>query len=327
MWAVGVQKAECKVSMKRNYRIYELDYSSFEKLCSRICVNVLGEGFVNFASGKDGGRDGIFNGTAKDLPSSAAPLSGKFVMQAKYTARANASCSEGQFFKTILDKEISKIKRLVDSDELEHYFILTNRTLSAGHEKKIKDKIQSAVPSLSSVTIWGMEKLHLHLDSHRELHEEFGFDQPRTPLNVFPEDLERVISKFRDFIPVKSPEDKGKNKKDFLYVNIDKKNEINGLSDEYCKYIKEDSEKHFQRIMDFLKDPKHGRSEILYSDTALDFKGMIINRRGDFNTFDDVLETIYQESYSKLQQKGVAKRLLKVFIHFIYFNCDIGKKE
>ena len=38
----------------RDYRLYELTYQNFEELCSKICIKVLGEGFVNFAQGKDG---------------------------------------------------------------------------------------------------------------------------------------------------------------------------------------------------------------------------------------------------------------------------------
>lgn len=310
----------------RNYRLYELDDEQFEELCSKICIKILGQGFVNFTKGRDGGKDGKFNGKANSLPSEAAPHEGKFIVQAKHTTNGASSCSDSSFY-TVLKNEIPRIKELKESGELEHYFILTNRKLSGEQEPKILKYINDNVEGLSSVSIWGLDRIHTHLDERRDLHEEFGFNKLRTPLRIDPSDLEGVIKSFREFIPVDDKNGEADNiEEDFLYTYIDKKNEINNLSNEYCEFIREASEKHFTAIREFLIDPKHEVTKELYTDTALDFKGLIIARRGDFDTFDEVIEELYGEAWSQLKEKGVNKRLLKVFIHFMYFNCDIGDK-
>ncbi len=40
----------------------------------------------------DGGRDAFFEGTAQRFPSEAYPWVGAFVIQAKHTEKADASC-------------------------------------------------------------------------------------------------------------------------------------------------------------------------------------------------------------------------------------------
>ena len=166
----------------------------------------------------------------------------------------------------------------------------------------------------------------LFLDDNRDLHEEFGFNRPRSPLNIYPEDLQQVIEEFRKQIP-QDLSKKNIKKESFIYLPTVEKNKVNGLSDNYNEYIQEESEKYFRYLIDFLKNPRNKKYTDLYQDTAFDFKGVIISRRKDYDTFDEVLEEVFAESYSKLKDKGINKKLLKVFIHLMYLNCDIGEKE
>ncbi len=303
------------------YRLEDLNSEQFEELSSEICIKILGEGFVNFASGKDGGRDGKFTGRANSLPSEKKPFEGKFVIQAKHIMSSCASCSDSQF-KSILKREIPKIKKLYENGELEHYFLLTNRKLTGGCEVEIQEQIKKDVPQIKSISIWGKERIHLFLDNNKYLHDKFGLNRPRSPMDIRPEDLIEVVEQFRKQIPKKSNIDTQSREKDFLYTNMEKKNAINGLSDEYYKHIRQDSEKYFQEIGDFLKNPRNEKYRNLYNETAYDFKGVIISRRGDYENFDNILEDIFSKSYLSSN-----KKLLKVFIHFMYFNCDIGDKE
>ena len=107
-------------------------------MCSQVCIKVLGEGFVNFASGKDEGKDGKFEGKANSFPSQNKPYEGKFIIQAKHTTNPIASCSDSQFNK-LLNEEIPKIKNLNEKGELEHYFILTNRKIT-WRDRKLRFK-------------------------------------------------------------------------------------------------------------------------------------------------------------------------------------------
>ncbi len=308
------------------YRLYELNPEQFEELCSEICLKILGAGLINFASGKDGGKDGKFSGKANSFPSEKKTFEGKFIIQAKHTTNVCASCSNNEF-KNIVKKEIPKIEKLYKKGELEHYFLLTNRKLSGGYEAEFQKQINKNIPSITSVSIWGKERIHIFLDNNRHLHKKFGFNSFRSPLNIRPEDLEKVIKGFRDFVPSTKVKDRKKAGKDFNYIKIDRKNLINRLSDEYYQHIKEDSEKDFIYIEEFLQNPRNEKYRKLYNDTAYDFKGVIISERDNFVKFDEILEEIFSESYSKWKEGTVDKRLLKMFIHFMYFSCDIGQKE
>ena len=159
------------------------------------------------------------------------------------------------------------------------------------------------------------------------MYEEFGFNKPRSPLNIHPEDLQKVIEKFREYIPQNISDNKRHKTKDFVYLSTTTKNKINGLSDEYNRYIQEESEKYFHHLINFLKNPRNKKYKDLYEGTVFDFKGIIISRRSDYETFDEILEDIFSEAYSKLKDKGIEKKLLKVLIHLMYLNCDIGEKE
>ena len=47
-----------------DYRLEEINDIKFEELINTICQKILGIGVITFAEGKDGGRDGKFDGTA-----------------------------------------------------------------------------------------------------------------------------------------------------------------------------------------------------------------------------------------------------------------------
>ena len=308
--------------MRSKYRLDELTYDDFQKLCSKICIKILGEGFREFANVKDGGKDGYFEGKANSFPSENQPYEGKFVIQAKHTENPVASC-DTSFKNNFIRTERAKIKRLVEQEGINHYLILTNRKLIADQELDIRTSISEQVSKIQSVSIWGVERITSYLDMNRKLHKEFGFDQPHSPLNIRPDDLIIVIENFGQ--KYKKP---FSNKKipDFLYIRTDKKNEINNLSKEYYDYIKEESEKYFHHIDNFLKNPRNEKYKILYNETAYDFKGSIISERDNYDKFDEILEDVFSTSYDCLKNK-VNKHILRVFIHFMYFNCDIGQKE
>ena len=167
----------------------------------------------------------------------------------------------------------------------------------------------------------------MFLDDNKALYKRFGFNKERSPLNIRPDDLQKVLKEFRKQFPQSTETDKQSIEKDFLYTNIDKKNAINNLSEEYYQYIKENSEKYFYRLEEFLKNPRNTKYRKLYHDTVVDFKGVIISRRGDYDKFDKILEDVFSEAYDNLKEHNIDKTLLRTLIHFMYFTCDIGKKK
>ncbi len=74
----------------KDYLLHTLSPGAFEELVVKICHEILGFGTISFSSGRDGGRDAFFEGTAQRFSSEADPRTGKFVIQTKHTEKADA---------------------------------------------------------------------------------------------------------------------------------------------------------------------------------------------------------------------------------------------
>src|ERR1700722_12888532 len=89
-----------------------LSDEEFEDLVIRICKEILGIAAKTFSPGPDGAKDSWFEGTAQKFPSTTAPWSGKFVIQAKHTRTLNASCADNNFSVNASSVLLKEIKRL-----------------------------------------------------------------------------------------------------------------------------------------------------------------------------------------------------------------------
>jgi len=304
------------------YRLYELNDQQFEDLVCAICTEILGTGTVAFSPGKDGGRDGKFQGKANNFPSKSDPWNGSFIIQAKHTTNPVASYSDSSF-QTILNKEVPKVENLVKSKELEFYLIFANRKLPGGKHQKVIDQFKH-VNGVKDVQIFGNETIKQFLELNPIIWTRLGFDKYDNPLRIHAKDIADVITAF--YTECKSsPSDKS-GAKDFSYPGINTKNKINQLSDEYYNYIQENSMPYFSDITEFLKNPRNENYVEQYYSTADEIKAKLISKRDNFESFDDVFNHLYDLIIG--DNIGLmSRRLANVFLHYMYCDCDIGKKH
>jgi len=281
---------------------------------------ILGMGTIGFSAGKDGGRDARFHGKAEHFPSETQPASGKFVIQAKHTAQPGASCSDSPF-KTIFKKELPKIRKLAKAGELEFYLLFTNRTVTAGTEQSMLKKLLK-VRGVREAWVLGYDPIRQRLDLHPEVWTSLGFDRYEVPFRISPREIQTVVIAFHD--AVTNGSSSFNSASNFNFVAKDRKNRINRLSQAYYDYIQRDSLPHFHRIKEFLEDPRNDRLKALYHDTADELKQKIITFRKDFGTFDEVLTHIRDLTVSGDAELEGKKRLVGVFLHYMYCTCDIG---
>ena len=113
------------------------------------------------------------------------------------------------------------------------------------------------------------------------------------------------------------------------YPGLPRKNEINGLTPAYTEYIRDDSMKHFPAIEQFLKNPRNEALKEKYHAVADELKGQLIVHRKHFTWFDEALEhvAILVRDRSPELQPAPLRRLIKIMIHYMYVNCEIGQKE
>jgi len=309
------------------YALNDLSEAEFEGLVTSICREIFGVAITSFASGPDGGRDAFFEGTAECFPSKAEPAKGKFVIQAKHAQSPVASCSESAFKKTLLNKEIPRVKRLFDEDRLTHYILFTNRKKTGGADEHFVDRINSEA-GVQNAWLRGIEDIESELLANPQIVRNAGLDKLRSPLLFTPEDYRDIIEAlYANRATIENAWDSEHDFKD--YPTLPKKNEINGVSVEYDTHIREDSMPAFDAIESFLQNPRNEQIKEQYHAVANELKGQLIVHQNQFETFDEALETVpqlIQERSSELQQFA-RRRLLKIMIHYMYVNCDIGRKS
>ncbi len=305
--------------MKNHYRLYEIDDAEFEDLTCRICMQILGLGTISFSAGKDGGRDGRFTGAATHFPSVASPATGKFVIQCKHTTAPGASCSDSAF-QTLFKAELPKITALAGDGDLEYYLLFTNRSLTGGMEKTLTKQLNK-IKGVKEAWILADDPIRQHLDLHPEVWKSMGFQHALT-FRFSPDDINEVVRAFHTTVTTGSAQ--FASALDFGFVAKDKKNAVNGLTRPYYEYMKQDSLPSFGRIRAFLQDERNAEVRGLYHDAADEWKQKIITFRADFRSFDGVLTHVFDLIVSDNETLRGKKRLVRTFLHYMYFDCDIG---
>lgn len=312
-----------------DYRLELLGSDTFEKLVISICQNILGMGVISFSSGKDGGRDGKFVGTAQKYPSEKNPWSGKFIIQAKHTENPIASCSQKQF-KEIVEKEIPKIKKLRAKKEVDNYLIFTNRKYTGDKGEELLSQLINKTGVKNSVII-GKETINdLYLKPNKFIIKEFGLDKYLIPIDFSDEEIQRIILGFKNQLPKIEKNLKKKVdqiKYEFNYLEKEEKNKRNNLGKEYYQnVILSRSLMNFSKIRHFLEDPKNEELKNYYFDITVELNQIITIKRDQFDLFEEIFLCLYKLICDSNNILLGSKRHVLTLLHFMYFECDIGKR-
>lgn len=312
------------------YALDILSEDDFERLVVCICQDVLGIGVHSFSKGRDGGKDGYFSGTAQKYPSTKEPWSGNFILQAKHTTDTNASCSDNDFFAnktSVINKEIRRLKEIAIDTPFDCYLVFTNRKLSGGAHTEIKQYLQSEL-NIQNADIIGTEDLERYLDGAPKLAGQFNILKYALPDRFSKQDIRDVIilfSKQNESWLEDTDANGDKYNFSFHYIDKEKKNRLNNVSDEYFDDIKQHSLRFFKDIKDFLGDPCNRTYKAKYINTADDIRGFIL-KHSDNYTFMELLEEVVsrikdEDEHSEIHQ---VRALVRVFVHYMYWSCDIG---
>ncbi len=308
----------------RDYRLYSLDKETFQNLVYHICKIILGDGTINFSEGPDGGRDAKFVGRAISFPSTSKPWSGKFIIQAKGCKHPEGSCSQPDFIRQIKD-EIKKVKKLVKNGEVDNYLVFTNRKLSANTEAKISKKIKSET-KVKNACICGREWLTEEITKNPDIINICNLEKFISPLRIMPQDMKILINSF-----VKCRKEIGKEitvvekKRSFLGKKL--KNKINKLSKDYFEFMKRDSLPYFNEIDFFLENPINKAAKDSYKNLAQEIQSKITTKREEYNKFEEIFDHIYDVLLAKCPELYNNRLLIYVFLHYMYWNCDLGRTK
>jgi hypothetical protein len=304
---------------------HDLDDTQFEDLVVALCTRLLGIGVSPFSSGRDGGRDGRFAGTATAFPSAAAPHKGKFVIQAKHTEDPVAKFSDTDFAgpseNATLTKELPRIKALRDEGELDIYYLFANRRLAGGADATIRARVtkETGVPT---VELFGIERLDLLLKQFADVLQLAGLGAFSRPFIVTPDDLAEVIlnlAEKRELFAVAASVDA------LVRTSFEKKNAVNGLSAEFAHHITQAYLPHFDAVKKFLAQPGNAAVAARYEDAATEFQEQLLAHRASYDAFDKVLVRLLNLLLVRDGDLARNKRLTRLVVYYMYFNCDIGQ--
>lgn len=309
------------------YPYENLTDEEFENLVIRIGKEVLGIGCKTFTVGKDGAKDSWFTGKAEYFPSKAAQWAGTFNLQAKHTKVLNASCSDNDFSvnqSSVLSKEIARLKEVMKTTPFDNYIIFTNRKLPGGTHPIIVKMLQTGL-GIQNTEIIGREQIDTYLTDYPHIADQFGLYKFQAPLRFYEKELRDVIIVFSEQSKAISTEAKSYITS-FTVIDKEKKNELNNLSKDYFEFLKNHSLQYFEEIEKFLRDPKNELYMKMYSNTVSDLQDAITVERNRFNEFEHIIKHLVEYTVGNNEDKlRDLRKIVRVFIHFMYFNCDIGK--
>jgi hypothetical protein len=164
--------------MVDSYDLSKLDPASFEHLVNAIALRVLGAGHTGFGPGKDGGRDGYFEGTAP-YPSTEELWSGKWYIQSKFH-KPHLSTNSQQWLR---EQVKSELELFIKPKSLRvwptNWILATNIELSgapvSGTFDKCREFVSKVNPSLSArFHIWGGDKILHFLATYPDVAKQYA---------------------------------------------------------------------------------------------------------------------------------------------------------
>jgi hypothetical protein len=179
---------------------------------------------------------------------------------------------------------------------------------------------------VTNVAILGLEVITSWLDGHPAVVTACGLNTFQGPLRIHPAELRDLITGFHSHWDSILKDAEAKYELD--YVRLDIKNQLNSLSQPYFDYIQENSASYFQIIDDFLKNPINNDMLEYYYAIVDELKSKITAKRSSFENFDDIFTFIYDQVLDTMPElKSHKRRLVNVFLHYMYCKCDIGRKK
>ena len=312
------------------YQYHDLHSSQFEDLVIGICEELFGVGVQGFTSGADGGIDARFEGKSQLFPTKSEPWDGITIIQAKHTSGINRAFSESDFFgnkSAQIDKEIIKVKKLYEKGELNNYILFSNRKLTPQIREEIVKKISNKTNlDKSNIHLVGIDNIERYLKKFPTAIQSANLNVLDEPLKITPEELAEIIEIFSKDNTTYPSTDELDNVKEIKRKEFPQKNIDNKLSDGYAKIIRDHMFKdgHYDEITNFLNHPNNEELKRLYEETVEEFKIKIITHRDSYESFEKILDYMYDRLISRDPDLRKNKRITRVFLHYMYYFCDIG---
>jgi hypothetical protein len=182
------------------FGLHSLGWKSFQQLCLTITREILGQTVQSFLDSRDGGRDGAFAGTWKNIGKDN--ITGRFVIQCKFTGKTNYNLKLSD-----VSDEVEKARKLVLHGLCDSYVLMTNAGLSATEVGKIEVAYKAV--GVKHVAMFGATWINQQIRENKRLRmlvprvyglgdlsqilDERAYLQARVILESMREDLAKVV--------------------------------------------------------------------------------------------------------------------------------------
>lgn len=121
----------------------------------------------------------------------------------------------------------------------------------------------------------------------------------------------------------------GDSKFDLSNVNLESKNRINRLSENYYQSVMiEHHEPYFNRIQNFLREPINQEITNLYHEIVDELRSKIAANASEFANFETFIVSFAEAAVTPQNEiHRISRRTLNILLSFMYINCDIGRKK
>lgn len=309
------------------YPYEDLDDSQFERLVVQVMRKLFGPGVESFAAGPDGGRDARFRGVAERFPSAAGPWVGTTVGQAKHTIAINAHVSDpdfgGEAETSVISHEMSRIESLFGSNELDNYFLVTNRRVGGVAGPRIAKRIAERVGiHHDRIHLAGIEFLDDMIHEYPELIRLARIDPVDGPLLVSSREFAEVILGIAEALAAPSPlEDSAV----VARVSLDEKNQLNGMTPAFSKTLVRNYMGLATQIQRFLASPANTDIRRRYEAAVDDFQLKIVAHRREYQAFDHVYNYLVDLLFKRDTVLSSNRRTTRAMLFYMYWHCDIGE--
>jgi hypothetical protein len=306
------------------YPFEDLHVRQFEDLAGQAMRKLFGAATQQFATGPDGGRDALFDGTAELFPSRASPWVGKTVGQAKHTLATNAHFSDPDFSggsrTSVLANEIIRIKKLVVNGQIDNYILFSNRRLGGTTGPKLTTLISTNTGiAEGQIFLAGVEFLDALLDEFLDILRLAKIDPFDGPLLVASQDLAEIILAIADELPPPA-----RSTSPVERVSFAAKNELNSMTPEFAKTLEDRYLAYTAQIDRFLAEPANADSLLRYEAVVEDFQLKVVAKRRDYQTFDNVFNHLVALLVNRDGVLGRNRSLVRAMLFYMYWHCDVG---
>nr|DAU88792.1 MAG TPA: hypothetical protein [Caudoviricetes sp.] len=112
-------------------------------------------------------------------------------------------------------------------------------------------------------------------------------------------------------------------------IDLLSKNLKNKLTNNYFEEIKEKYLPQFGKIRSFLGNPRNEKYVKMYITTTEELQSLCLSLIPSVDCFDKIFQLLYQYIIRKREKDTKFMKIrtkVLLFLHFMYYNCDIGIK-